>query len=199
MAGEPEVSENDEDVQAPLPPPAAGEERPVAIALVIGTVAALALAGVYMAGGQAQAEGALLFVSLGSIGVGLVFWAKRLLPHGEVTGERGSLPSAQEDREAAMAALSDDEEWVARRRTLLRLLAAAGGALGLAAVFPIRSLGPNPGRSLERTAWREGLRLVDVVTGRAVRVDTLQVGSILTVFPEGREHAGDAQTVLIRV
>ena len=194
----PGVTEDDAEVQTRPPAPAAGEERPVAVALVISTLSALGLAGVYIAGGQAQAEGALLFVTLGGIGVALVLWAKRLLPQGEVTGERGSLPSPQEDREAVMEVLSDDEEWVARRRTLLRLLAAAGGALGLALLFPIRSLGPNPGRSLERTAWRRGLRLVDV-GGRRLRVDSLQVGSIVTVFPEGRESAGDAQTVLIRI
>ena len=194
----PEVTENDEDVQTAPPPPAAGEERPVAVALVVATLAALALAAVYVGGGQPQAEGALLCVSLGAVGVALVLWAKRLLPQGEVTGERGSLPSTEEEREAVFKSLGDDEEWVARRRTLLRLLAAAGGALGLAALFPIRSLGPNPGRSLERTAWRRGLRLVDT-TGRAVRVETLQVGSILTVFPEGRAQAGDAQAVLVRV
>ena len=193
-----QVTEDDQEVQTRPPPPAAGEERPVAIALVIGTLAALGLAGVYIAGGQAQAEGALLLVSLGSVGVALALWAKRLLPQGEVTEERGELPSSEEERRAVSESLGDDEEWVSRRKALVRLLVAAGGALGLAAVFPIRSLGPNPGRSLERTAWRPGLRLVDL-HGRAVRVDTLQVGSILTVFPEGREEAGDAQTVLIRV
>lgn len=184
------------------PAPEPGEERPVAVAFVVGTLAALALAGVYIAGGQAQAEGALLFVSLGAIGVGLTLWAKRLLPQGEVTGERGELPSSHDERvavaEAAEEPMAEDREWLGRRKFLLRLLAGAGGALGLAALFPIRSLGPSPGRSLERTAWREGKRLIDT-TGRPIRIDTLQVGSIVTVFPEHEEQAGDAQAVLVRV
>ncbi len=176
----------------------AGDERVVAYFLVVATVAALALAGVYIAGGQAQAEGALLLVSLGSIGVALALWAKRLLPEGEVTDERGSLPSEQEHVDAADDVIESESVFFTQRRLLLGLLTAAGGALGLAALFPIRSLGPSPGRSLSTTAWDRGDRLVDE-EGRAVRVDTLSVGSILTVFPEGKEQAGDSQVVLIRV
>jgi ubiquinol-cytochrome c reductase iron-sulfur subunit len=173
-------------------------ERPVGIALVVSTLAALALAGVYIAGGQPQAEGALLFVALCGIGVALTLWAKRLLPQGEVTSERGDLPSPQKDREFTEEKIAGPEGFLVRRRSLLRLLGAAAGALSLAALFPIRSLGPSPGRKLERTAWRKGLRLVDE-GGKPVRVDTLQVGSILTAFPEGREQAGDSQVVLVRV
>lgn len=174
------------------------DERAVASFLVVGTLAALGLAGVYIGGGQPQAEGALLFVSLGSIGVALALWAKRLLPEREVTDERGSLPSEEEDVEAVDETIGAEEVFFTERRLLLGLLTAAGGALGLAALFPIRSLGPSPGRSLETTAWRRGDRLVDE-EGRPVRVDTLSVGSILTVFPEGKEQAGDSQVVLIRV
>ena len=177
---------------------AADAERPVAMALVVATLAAGALAGVYIAGGQPQAEGALLFVSLAGIGVALVLWAKRLLPEGEVTEPRGDLPSSEDDREAVGEALdTGGESFFTRRRRLLRLLMGAGGALGLALVFPIRSLGPSPGRSLSRTSWGPDVRLVDE-HGQPVRVTALQVGSILTVFPEGSEQAGDSQTVLIR-
>ena len=183
----------------PAPPPdIPGAERPVAIALVVSTLAALALAGVYIGGGQPQAEGALLFVSLCGIGVALVLWAKRLLPEGEVTGARGELGSSYEDREATDETIAAAETFLTRRRALIRLLAAAGGALGLAALFPIRSLGPSPGKSLERTSWRRGTRLVDQ-GGRPVRPDTVQTGGILTVFPEGATQAGDSQVVLIRV
>ena len=173
------------------------QERPVAIALVVATLAAGGLAGVYIAGGQPQAEGALLFVSLAGIGVALVLWAKRLLPEGEVTEPRGDLPSSEADREAVDTALQGSETFFTRRRRLLRLLTAAGGALGVALIFPIRSLGPSPGKALSRTSWRPDSRLVDG-DGQPVRLTSLQVGGILTVFPEGSEQAGDSQTVLIR-
>src|SRR5205823_4408520 len=148
------------------------EERPIAVTLVVATLAALGLAGVYMAGGQPQAEGALLFLALGGIGLALVLWAKRLLPEGEVTGPRGDLRSSDADVDATLEAIESEEAFFTRRRALLRLLSAAGGALGLAALFPIRSLGPSPGNSLEHTAWRKGVRLVDL-SGRPVRVDAL--------------------------
>jgi ubiquinol-cytochrome c reductase iron-sulfur subunit len=193
----PEPPEPPESPEPPAPPEP-GQERPVAVALVVSTLAALALAGVYIAGGQPQAEGALLFVSLTSIGVALVLWAKRLLPQGEVTGPRGDLGSSEEDRAATDETIEAAEVFLTRRRALIRLVVAAGGALGLAALFPIRSLGPSPGNELQRTAWRKGLRLVDDA-GRPVRPDTVQVGGILTVFPEGAGQAGDSQVVLIRV
>ena len=55
-------------------------ERLVAIAFVVAIVAALALFVVYVRGGNPQAEGALLFLALGGIGVGMTVWATRLMP-----------------------------------------------------------------------------------------------------------------------
>ncbi|MEA2902558.1 MAG: ubiquinol-cytochrome c reductase iron-sulfur subunit, partial [Actinomycetota bacterium] len=84
------------------------------------------------------------------------------------------------------------------RRSVLKLFWAAGGALALSAVFPVRSLGPAPGKALLTTAWRPGSRLTDT-DGRPVRVDTLQVGGTLTAFPQGAEKAGDSSVILIRL
>jgi len=171
-------------------------ERRIAVLLVCSTVAALALAGVYVAGGQPQAEGALLGVSLGGIGVALILWARGLSTEGAVVGERGRLSEPAE--EEAIEARLDDVAAEPGRRSVLKLFWAAGGALGLAAVFPVRSLGPAPGRALLTTSWRSGSRLVDQA-GRPVRVGTLQVGGILTAFPQGADDAGDSQVVLVRV
>ena len=87
---------------------------------------------------------------------------------------------------------------MSRRRLLFRLLLGAAGALGLAAIFPVRSLGRAPGASLFRTEWRAGQRLVDV-DGNLVTRDTLDVDSFTTVFPEDAVGSGDSQAVLIRV
>ncbi len=173
-------------------------ERRIAILLVLSTLAALGLAGVYIAGGQPQAEGALLGVALTGIGVALILWARGLSTEGAVVGERGTLAGDDEDGEVVEEQVEEVMEDQPGRRSVLKLFWAAGGALALSAAFPIRSLGPAPGRSLLTTAWRPGSRLVDV-DGRPIRVETLQVGGTTTAFPQGAEHAGDSQVVVIRV
>jgi ubiquinol-cytochrome c reductase iron-sulfur subunit len=179
-------------------PQVRGAERRIAASFIVGTAAALALAGVYMAGGQPQAEGALLFLSLVSVGVGMVIWGRHLVGDHEVVDERRDLEATPEEREAFETALNDDAGLFGRRKFLGRLLGAAVGALGLAALFPVRSLGPSPGDKLSRTAWHPGARLVDE-EGRLMRADTVSVGGIRTVFPEGEEEAADSQAVLVRV
>src|SRR5919201_3971812 len=81
---------------------------------------------------------------------------------------------------------------------LIRLLIGAFGALGLAAIFPIRSLGPSPGRALFETAWTSGARLVDE-TGTPVHLDDLDIGGVITVFPEGFTDRPDSVAILVRV
>ncbi|HEX2046977.1 MAG TPA: Rieske (2Fe-2S) protein [Acidimicrobiales bacterium] len=172
-------------------------ERRIAVLLLASTAAALGLAAVYVAGGHPQAEGALLAVALGGIGFALVLWARGLSTEGPVIAPRGKLGGDEEDEEF----VEDRVEKVTHepgRRSVLKLFWAAGGALALSAIFPIRSLGPAPGRDLLTTAWRAGARLVDE-EGRPVRTETLPVGGTLTAFPEGTERAGDSSVVLIRV
>jgi ubiquinol-cytochrome c reductase iron-sulfur subunit len=175
----------------------AGERR-VAAAFVLSTLGALGLAAVYVTGGQPQLEGAMLAVSFGGLGVGLVLWAKHLLPPEPVTGPREEMGSSAAERSAFEATFERGELELERRTFLGRLLLAALGALGLALLFPIRSLGPSPGRTLLRTAWRPGRRLVRE-DGSLVRVGDLEVGGVVTVFPEGALDAADSQVVLVRV
>jgi ubiquinol-cytochrome c reductase iron-sulfur subunit len=68
----------------------------------------------------------------------------------------------------------------------------------VAALFPIRSLGSRPGRSLYRTDWRPGRRLV-TEDGGPLRPDELVPHSVVTVYPEGHVESADAQTLLIRL
>lgn len=172
-------------------------ERRIVIALMASTAAALALTAVYVRGGQPQLEGALLAVSLGGMGVAVILWAKHLFADGEVTGERTPFGSPDEEQEAAATTFQHGGEPFTRRRFLTRLLGVAAGAFGIAALFPIRSLGPTPGRSLFRTAWAPGVRVVRE-DGRPVKVGDVEVGNVLTVFPEGHKRE-DSATVLVRV
>jgi ubiquinol-cytochrome c reductase iron-sulfur subunit len=171
--------------------------RAAAVALVLSALASLWLAVLYVAGGQPQLEGALLAVALGGIAAALIVWGKKLVPQAEEVEPRAE-PSTPQERARAEAALEHGERELTRRGFLLRLLAAAGGALGLALVFPIRSLGPGTGRTLLETPWRAGARLV-TGEGSPLVADALELGSIVTVFPEGAVGSADAQAVLVRV
>ena len=172
-------------------------ELKAAASFLVTVVAGIALAFVYANGGQPQLEGILLAVALGGIGVGLVIWANRLLPQGPVEEQREELSTTEEEREAFENDLRG--AGLVKRRTLLsRTLGLAVLALGGAAVFPIRSLGPSPGKSLKRTAWKPGIKVVDEA-GKEVKAEALSVGDQITVFPEGHTKDADAQAVLIKV
>jgi ubiquinol-cytochrome c reductase iron-sulfur subunit len=175
----------------------AGEKR-IAAALIVSTLAALGLAVVYVRGAQPQLEGALLGVSFGGLGVGLILWAKYLLPGTPVVGDRETLGSSPDERAAFEASFERGELALERRTFLSRLLLGAVGALGLALLFPIRSLGPSPGRTLLTTAWAPGKRLMRE-DGSLVLVGDLEVGGIVTAFPEDRPDAADSQIVVVRV
>jgi ubiquinol-cytochrome c reductase iron-sulfur subunit len=182
------------------PTPAAGTrggERFAAAAFLLSAAAAIGLTVVYARGGNVQAEGALILVCFGGLGAGLVTVAHRILSSGPFEEERESLPTSPEERQAFERDL-ERGEGVTRRRFLTGALLAAIGAIGAAAVFPIRSLGPSPGKSLERTPWRHGSRLV-TEDGGAVLAREVPLDSLLTVFPEGAVGSGDGQTVLVRV
>ena len=174
-----------------------GGERLVALAFTVAVLAGLALTVVYSVGGQPQLEGLFLALALGGIGVGAVVWAQRFMPSEEVTEDRIELGSTDEEVEAFTHSFETGEESLERRSLLVKLGLGALGALGLAAVFPIRSLGPRPGRGLKDTGYAEGVRLV-TVHGRPVRPDSLVPGTVLTVWPEGHEGDADSPTLLIR-
>jgi ubiquinol-cytochrome c reductase iron-sulfur subunit len=173
-------------------------ERLVALALLCSIAAGLGLAVVYISGGQPQLEGALLGISLGGLGAALILWAKHLLPPDMITEKRTLEPSPEPERAAVRSAIEEGGADIGRRRLLTRLLAGAAGALGVALLFPIRSLGPSPGRTLFVTSWRPGSRVVNQ-DGSPIRVDDLITGSVVTVFPQGAIGSADSQTILIRV
>ena len=187
----------DQAEQSGKVPGGRGAELQAATGFGITVVAALALAVVYRSGGQPQLEGVLLALALGGMAYGFVIWGTKLLPQGPEVEERhhfGEDEALQEDVE------EDVERGgvIGRRRLLLRMVAAAAGAVGIALVFPIRSLGPAPGKDLLRTSWKKGSRAV-TEDGKPVRAEEVPVGALLTVFPEGHAGSSDAQTVLVRV
>jgi len=173
-------------------------ETKVIVAFAITALGSVSLGVTYVLGGQPQVEGALLALSLGALGVGLVIWAHQILGDMPEVEERHPLPSPEEDRVRVVDDLSAGDADPSRRRALRWMLGAAVGGLGFAAIFPLRSLGPSPGNALFTTAWKRGVRLVDE-RGDPVSLDTLADGGIMTVWPEGSMNRADSIAILLRV
>jgi ubiquinol-cytochrome c reductase iron-sulfur subunit len=166
-------------------------------AFVVASLCLLALAVVYALGGQPQAEGALLGSGLLAIGVGMVLWAHWLMPQGPYAQERHPLASTDVEREAFEETLEHPGQ-MSRRKLLLGGLTAALSALGVALVFPIRSLGPSPDHVLTKTPWRRGVRAI-TDDGAQVLARDVPIDGLLTVYPEGHPGSADGQVVLMRV
>lgn len=178
--------------------------RLAALSFGVAILAALGLVVLYVVGGDTQAEGMLLAVALGGVGVGLAIWVRAIVGPDVIVEERHPMPSRSEDRaefEREFDSTVSEVEGGGRRRFLLQLLAGAGASLGLALTVPFLSLGPifTPGarRELFETSWTQGRRLI-TLEGEELRADTLAVDEIATVFPAGAGEPADSQAVLIR-
>ncbi len=171
-------------------------ELTVLLAFGITMLTGVLLLVVYVAGGNTQIEGILLTLCLGGIGFGIVVWAHDLMPtrvHVEPRKPLGGGSEAIADLDEALR----EEAGFSRRTLLIRALLGAFGGLAAALAIPVFSLGPAPGRSLFQTSWREGARLA-TAEGQAVVADSLPVGGILTVYPDGDTSDPNAATLLVR-
>ena len=168
-----------------------------AASFVVAMLASIGLAVVYWQGGQPQAEGVLLALALGGIGVGIVLWAKHFMPNDEVVEEREPLVSSEEDVADFTADFAAGQSSLRSRRLLVATAGGACAALGVAVLFPIRSLGPRPGRGLKETPYRNAPIRVVTDEGEPLRPEDLPVDGFVTVWPEGYTDAADASTLLI--
>ena len=171
-------------------------ERVIAALFLLTGLAGVVLFLLYLlTPGQTQIEGIGLAIALGSLGAGVIWWARELLPEEEREEPRHPLGAAA----AAAAAIDEVESARIGRRTLLvRSLGAAVGGLAAALVIPVLSLGPAPGSTLYHTEWRKGSKLVGA-DGRPVTADSIPVGGVSTVFPDSAPGSADAQALLINV
>jgi len=174
-------------------------ELRIAFCWSITLLASIGLAWVYVAGGQTTVEGVLWAAALLGLGVGFVMWGRDLLPNREVIASRGHHEVSDEGwRNSVAEALSRGVEPMARRPFLFKMLGAVGGAFGLAALFPLASLGSRPHRNLYHTLWGPNVRLT-TEDGRPIRPSDLPVDGILTVFPNGNVDDGLSPTLLMNV
>lgn len=175
--------------------------RWITLAFGASTLGALGFAVVYAWGGQTQLEGIALALAFAGLSVGLRIWARHLVQVGGYVEEHHGFASPPQQQDA----LTEQFASVARprRRGLVGMLGLAVAAIGVAALFPLRSLlqpqGSTPHQELSRTPWRAGgLRLVDP-EGRPVRPEQVTSETIVIVYPEGHIGKGDAPAFLVRL
>lgn len=184
-------------MSAPTPATERGTDRPAILSFLLSAAAGIALAVVYGRGGDPQLEGVFLAVAFAGLGIGLVIVAHRLLTWPPEVEQREELASPPTEEKAVEHDL-DRIGAVTRRRLLGGALAASLGAIGVAALFPIRSLGPNPGNALLHTPWRRGRRAIGE-GGRLVFAKSVPVNGLVTIFPEGYNGSAEGQAVLVRL
>ena len=146
--------------------------------------------------------GALFGAAMLLVGIGLVLYTKKLLPHETAVQDKHDASHFDQVTAGATIVRTAHNSGLARRKLITRSLAFMGGGLGLMLIMPLGGLikNPNKGNPLGTTPWKKGVRLVRD-DGTPIRPADQQPGSMETVFPAvpGGNHASDAATMLFRL
>ena len=135
---------------------------------------------------------ALMFLLLG---VGAVLWVRHLMPEVEMSEERHPMASTEQERAAFKETFTEGAEasGFVKRPIVRRSLMIATVPLAVAPLFLLRDLGPLPGKSLDNTVWRKGMRLLVYGTGSPISpAEFNSPGGIISVGPEGYLDDDDA-------
>ena len=144
------------------------------------------------------------FAMLG-IGVGIVHWAKTLMPDHEMVEQRHEVRT-EADRADAQGIIEDilEESQIKRRPLLRNTLIGAVALAPLPAIAIFRDLDDTDNRSdlaaenfgVERfrhTMWDEGVRLVRDPSGTPIKASDVTIGSAFHVIPEGLNELHDGK------
>lgn len=168
----------------------------IASAIVLAIVGSVAFMVAFALREDIHWQGAALMAAFAGFMLAAIGWSRWILPREQVVDERHvGIPSTDASDDALLGVVRQahhDIQLLNRRKWLSRMLLAAVGLFGLAALFPIGALGPEPDDTLFHTKWRRGLRL-QRLDGSFVKQSDLNVGAMETVYPEG--NLDDAQSV----
>jgi ubiquinol-cytochrome c reductase iron-sulfur subunit len=183
--GEPERT----DRIVPAGEPARGAENLVVVFLGLATLFAIGFIVTYAEFSSQRMPTALLGICMGGalvwIGAALTVVAKRLVVTEEVEDD---YPTEHPDKQEEIAEIIHESgSRITRKRLLMTAAAGTGGALGLAALTTVVSLGPfwDTG-PMDETPWRRGVRLVDE-SGHTFPAATVAQATFYTAFPEGAD------------
>ena len=169
----------------------------VLFAFMLALGASIGFVVVYWTSASHALLGGMAALTMASFGCGLVLWSHWFMKHEQVIDVRETLSSPPAEQQAVTKDFLADDQ-VQRRKLLLGLVSGTLAAFAAAFVSLFRSFARPPYPALKPTIWRQGDRLV-TLEGRPVNINTLDVGSTLSVFPENRIDAESAQVVLVRV
>ena len=180
-----------------VPPSSQADAAIVAGTAIVGALCAAAFAVTLLLGMDLVVYGTLLAVAFLLLAVAVRRYFVSHYPDVDGIEPRTSPaePATEPGQERGGLAVVTP---VGRRPLITRILVSALGVLGLAFLAPVSSLGPSPGDRLRRTAWQRGLRLV-TGDGDPVRADDLEIGSVLTAWPEGAVGSETAAVVVLRL
>jgi ubiquinol-cytochrome c reductase iron-sulfur subunit len=165
-------------------------ERLIAFWFTVSTVGTLAFTVMNFVGDKHKQYytpvlGVTMALAVGGLGIGMIIWAKRLMPHEIAVQERHTLVSPPAEYEALEEAAGDGFRGtqIASRPLLRRAFLGAAAALGGFLVVPLLNLNNRaPKKDLFHTSWVKGARLV-TGEGTPLKIGDLDIGAIATVFP----------------
>ena len=141
------------------------------------------------------ALGLSMSVAFLALAVGAVIWVRYIMPDVELTEQRHVLRSSPEDRKAFKETFDEgaDASQFVKRPMLRRTLIAASVPLAIAPIVLLRDMGPLPGKSLDHTVWRPGMRLLRYGGNTPITPGEFSSpGGMITVVPEGFEDDPNA-------
>lgn len=142
--------------------------------------------------------GVCIAAALACLAAALVVVSKRLVVTEEI--EEDYPEENPQEQQQLTQLVRESGSRITRRKLLVGAAATAGGAIGLAGLTPVLSLGPLWDTTpLDATPWRRGRRLVDP-EGRLMLASDIEEETFYTAFPEGaeRENIG-SPLVVVRV
>ena len=184
----------------PAAPRNRGSELVAVVLLFAAAAFAIAFIAVYVLD-RLPAHTQLLGIALGGsclcIAAALIVTAKRLIVTEELEDDYPVQEHADEQETVVQVV---EESGLTRRRLFKLALGAAGGALALAILTPVASLGPAIDLArFYATPWRRGRRLVDEY-GRPYRASDIEEKNLYTAFAEGADkEAVGSSLVLVRL
>ncbi|GEO92984.1 ubiquinol-cytochrome c reductase iron-sulfur subunit [Kocuria flava] len=134
-----------------------------------------------------------LGIALGmfGIGIGVVHWARTLMPDHELVESRHAVRT-EEQRADAQEILTTiyDESGIKRRPLLRNTLIGAAVVAPLPFIGLLKDLGPTDLDVLKHTLWDEGVRLVRDPSGTPIKASDVTLGSTFHVVPENLAQIG---------